>query len=72
MSRKIEDSKERDRLKKIGDKIRVPGFGLIIRTEAEDKTEQELKADMDFLVQNWRQVQENSVPSARPPLFCKI
>ena len=60
VSRKIEDSKERDRLKKIGDKIRVAGFGLIIRTEAEDKTEVELRSDMDFLVQNWRQVQENA------------
>ena len=68
VSRKIEDSKERDRLKKIGDKIRVPGFGLIIRTEAEDKTEQELKADMDFLVQNWRQVQENARKMRAPAL----
>lgn len=68
VSRKIEDSKERDRLKKIGDKIRVSGFGLIIRTEAEDKTEQELKADMDFLVQNWRQVQENARKMAAPAL----
>ena len=68
VSRKIEDSKERDRLKKIGDKIRVPGFGLIIRTEAEDKTEQELKADMDFLVQNWRQVQENFRKMPAPAL----
>src|SRR4029079_3472885 len=42
VSRKIEDAKERDRLKKIGDKLREPGFGLIIRTEAEDQTEQEL------------------------------
>ncbi len=68
VSRKIEESKERDRLKKIGDKIRVPGFGLIIRTEAEDKTELELKADMDFLVQNWRQVQENARTMSAPAL----
>src|SRR5256885_8722826 len=40
VSRKIEDQKERDRLKKIGDKLREPGFGIIIRTEAEDKSEQ--------------------------------
>ena len=58
VSRKIEDAKERDRLKKIGDKLREPGFGLIIRTEAEEKTEQELRQDKDFLLKNWRQVQE--------------
>ena len=60
VSRKIEDAKERDRLKKIGDKLREPGFGLIIRTEAEEKTEQELRQDMDFLMQTWRQVQETA------------
>jgi ribonuclease G len=58
ISRKIEDHKERDRLKKIGDKLRETGFGIIIRTEAEDKTEQELKADKDFLLKMWRTVQE--------------
>ena len=60
VSRKIEDAKERDRLKKIGERMREPGFGLIIRTEAEEKTEQELKADMDFLVKTWRGVQEKA------------
>ena len=60
VSRKIEDAKERDRLKKIGERMREPGFGLIIRTEAEEKTEQELKADMDFLIKTWRQVQEKA------------
>ncbi len=57
VSRKIEDVKERDRLKRIGDKLRIPGFGVIIRTEAEEKTEQELQADMDFLVKTWRTIQ---------------
>ncbi len=60
VSRKIEDNKERDRLKRIGEKMREPGFGIIIRTEAEDKTEAELMADRDFLLKLWRQVQETS------------
>lgn len=68
VSRKVEDVKERDRLKKIGDNIRVPGFGLIIRTEAEDKTEQELRQDMEFLIQNWRQIQENMRTMRAPAL----
>ena len=68
VSRKIEDAKERDRLKKIGDRIRVPGFGLIIRTEAEEKTEVELKQDMDFLVQTWRHIQETNKRVAAPYL----
>ncbi len=68
VSRKIEDAKERDRLKKIGDKIRVSGFGLIIRTEAEEKTEIELKQDMDFLIQTWRQIQETNKRVSAPYL----
>ncbi len=69
VSRKIEDPKERDRLKKIGDRLREPGFGMIIRTEAEEKTEQELKADWDFLMQNWRQVLEKSKKISAPALI---
>ncbi|HLV80496.1 MAG TPA: Rne/Rng family ribonuclease [Chthonomonadaceae bacterium] len=68
VSRKIEDPKERDRLKKIGDKLREPGFGLIIRTEAEDKTEQELRQDMDFLLRTWKQVQETAKKVRAPAL----
>src|SRR5579884_255204 len=68
VSRKIEDPKERDRLKKIGDKLREPGYGLIIRTEAEDKTEQELRQDMDFLLRTWKQVQETAKKVRAPAL----
>jgi ribonuclease G len=69
VSRKIEDPKERDRLKKIGDRLREPGFGMIIRTEAEEKTEQELRSDWDFLMQNWRQVVEKSKRMSAPALI---
>lgn len=69
VSRKIEDPKERDRLKKIGERLREPGFGLIIRTEAEEKTEQELRADWEFLLQNWRQVQEKAKTVSAPALI---
>jgi ribonuclease G len=68
VSRKIEEHKERDRLKKIGDKLRETGFGIIIRTEAEDKTEQELKADKDFLLKLWRTIQENYKKQRSPSM----
>jgi ribonuclease G len=56
VSRKIEDRSERERLRKIGDKICPNGFGMIMRTECEGRTEAELKADTQFLVQLWAQV----------------
>lgn len=56
VSRKIEDRKERDRLKRIGDKLVPDGFGLVLRTECEGRTELELKADILFLQQLWSQV----------------
>jgi ribonuclease G len=56
VSRKIEDRLERERLRKIGDKIVPEGFGLILRTECESRTETELKADVKFLQQLWEQV----------------
>jgi len=58
ISRKIEDRKERDRLRRVGDKLLPDGFGLILRTECEQRTEAELRADIQFLQQLWSQVLE--------------
>lgn len=55
ISRKIEETKERDRLKRIGEKIRTEG-GIIIRTEAEGRTEADLKDDYDYLLRTWKQI----------------
>lgn len=60
VSRKIENRAEREKLRRIGDAIAPKGFGLILRTEAEGRTEQELRADVQFLVQMWSQVMENA------------
>ncbi|MBX3113461.1 MAG: Rne/Rng family ribonuclease [Fimbriimonadaceae bacterium] len=60
VSRKIEDRKERERLRKIGDKLMPQGFGLIMRTECEGRTEAELRADIAFLEQLWSQVVDSA------------
>lgn len=57
VSRKIDDDHERDRLKKIARAIRPPGFGVIVRTEAENKTDEELRNDVLFLMRLWEQIQ---------------
>ncbi|MBZ0213140.1 MAG: Rne/Rng family ribonuclease, partial [Nitrospirae bacterium] len=56
VSRKLEDRSERERLRRIGDRILPKGFGLIMRTECEGRTEAELKADVKFLEGLWQQV----------------
>src|SRR5689334_17990486 len=60
VSRKIEDRAERDRLLRIGDRIIPDGFGLILRTECEGRTELELKADIAFLKNQWQEVMRNA------------
>ncbi len=56
VSRKIEDRSERERLRRIGDRIIPDGFGLILRTECEGRTEAELKQDVMFLQGLWGDV----------------
>ncbi|MGE3127438.1 MAG: ribonuclease E/G [Fimbriimonadaceae bacterium] len=60
VSRKIEDRRERERLRKIAEKIAPDGFGMIFRTECEGRSEAELRADIAFLQQLWSQVLESA------------
>ncbi len=71
VSRKIEDRSERDRLKRIGDRIVPPGFGLILRTECEGRTEAELRADIAFLQRQWSTVQVAAKHSSAPACIHK-
>jgi ribonuclease G len=50
VSRKIEERKERDRLRRIGERIRPKDAGLIIRTEAEGHDRGDLEADLKVLL----------------------
>lgn len=59
ISRKIEEQRERDRLKRIGDRICTEG-GIIVRTEAEGKSEAELRDDYHFLLSLWKDIQERA------------
>jgi len=50
VSRRIEEAKERDRLRKLGRQLRPSGCGLIIRTEAEGHGKRDLEADLKVLL----------------------
>jgi len=68
VSRKIESDSERDRLKRIADNMRPLGFGIIVRTEAEGRSEAELRQDLEFLLRMWSQIQEKAAKISAPGL----
>jgi ribonuclease G len=68
VSRKIEDRAERERLRQIGQKLHPSGFGLILRTEAEGKTEKEIKQDIEYLTELWETIRQRVQEVAAPAL----
>ncbi|MFN5317219.1 MAG: Rne/Rng family ribonuclease [Bacteroidia bacterium] len=59
VSQKIKENEEKNRLKRLIQSIRPPGFGVIIRTVAANKKVAELDQDLNELVQRWEQLVEN-------------
>ncbi|MDR1418158.1 MAG: Rne/Rng family ribonuclease [Endomicrobium sp.] len=57
VSKNIEDKQEYDRLKNIVSKIKkdMPG-GIIVRTEAEESSEQEIKNEIKYLTRLWASI----------------
>jgi ribonuclease G len=69
VSRKIEDSKERARLKEILKKLTIPeGMGVIIRTAGEGKRWTFFVRDLAMLLGEWAKVQER-MQSKKPTLL---
>ncbi len=60
VSRKIPSFKEKKRLKAVASKICPKGFGLIVRTLAEKKSEEVLKADVQRLIKTWRKCEQET------------
>lgn len=68
VSRKIEDEKQRERLKEIVKEFNLPdGIGFIVRTHGVDKSKRELFRDFSYLLRLWESIQtkmnELPVPS---------
>jgi ribonuclease G len=59
ISRKIEDPKERDRLRKILRELDIPeGVGVIIRTVGEGQRARYFVRDLSFLLEQWARVEQ--------------
>src|SRR5690554_1958721 len=69
VSRRIGSEKERNRLKTIAKKIRPKGMGLIVRTVAEGKSEEELLQDCRFLLGIWDKIQQRARKASPPALL---
>lgn len=66
ISKKIENSKERARLKSIINLIKPVGVGVIIRTEAEGQSESDIQEDLEILLEKWNNI-ITSAETLTPP-----
>jgi len=66
VSQKIRSFEEKDRLKRLIKSIRPEGFGVIVRTVAENKKVADLHTDMNELLEKWKVCFEK-LHNAKPP-----
>jgi ribonuclease G len=57
VSRRIEETEERERLRQSVAELRPPGMGLIVRTVAEGQDLDGFRQDLNFLVSLWERIQ---------------
>jgi ribonuclease G len=69
ISRRIDNEKERKRLREIINRMRPPGTGFIVRTVAEGVSEDKLVADIRFLIQEWNEVGKSKDQKPAPALL---
>ena len=66
VSQKISKREEKDRLKRLITSIKPKGFGVIVRTVAEDKKVADLHNDLNSLVARWDQMHKE-LRNSKPP-----
>ncbi len=66
VSSKIKSRKEKDRLKRLITSIKPPGYGVIVRTVAENKRVADLDKDLRELIDKWEEGFEN-LRTTKPP-----
>ena len=69
VSRRIENERERRRLKEIVARLRPDSSGFIIRTASEGMKEDDIKADMDFLIKLWGDILKKREKTPAPSLL---
>jgi ribonuclease G len=69
ISRRIASDRHRRRLRRLVDQMRPPGSGFIVRTVAEDATNGQVRADMDYLLRLWANIRANETLHRAPILL---
>ncbi len=68
ISKRLSD-KERRRLRRILDKVKPKGHGLIVRTAAEDVTAEEIERDVARLHQQWLEIEKLATSAKTPSIL---
>jgi ribonuclease E len=63
------DDRERRRLRSVLDEVRPEGHGLIVRTAAEGVSADELRRDVEQLLEKWNEIEEKSRRLPAPALL---
>jgi ribonuclease G len=69
VSQKIENEEERNRLKNIVSELKPIGFGVIIRTVAEEKNAIDIQDDIADLIDKWQKIFVQIQQNAKPPII---
>lgn len=69
ISRRISEEVEKERLRKIAERIKPPGIGLIVRTAAEGAKEEEIRSELNLLMDLWRKIYRKKEKSSAPALI---
>lgn len=71
VSQKIEDKSERERLKNIVEKYLPKGKGAIIRTVANQHSEEEIKEDIAKTLEKWKEIKEINIDKIPQKIYDK-
>ena len=66
LSQRIKQENERNRLRALAILVKPSGMGLLVRTEAEGKPEEDIIRDLESLQKQWELIQQEA-NSTRPP-----
>jgi ribonuclease G len=67
VSRRIEEEKERQRLKQVAESMKPETMGLIVRTAALEKDHSDIYPDVEFLVRLWNKIKDRESRGGRTP-----